>query len=239
MKNVLCVIFILVLAAAAHGASITVTKLANADTWVKGQSYAITWTKSGDMPATVKISLRDKNSTAVVQEIVDPAPNSGIYQWLVPASVSDGQYCIRVKVKNVSVSDDSDVFNIAGAQAASITVTKPASADKWNKGKAYTITWTKMGSMPNAVKISLMDKDSAAVVKEIADGSANSGSYSWTVPAGIAFGPYRVRVLVKTTSIMDDSDTFSIAMMSMPLGAATVEKKGYFKPQGAMVEANS
>ena len=148
MKKVLSVLFILVLAAAAYGATVTVTKPANGETWVKGQTYAITWTKTGDMPNNVKISLRDKTSTVVVQEIVDPAPNSGTLQWLVPASVPDGQYCIRVKVKNVSISDDSDVFNIAAAApppAASVTVTKPASTDKWNRNKTYAITWTKKG----------------------------------------------------------------------------------------------
>jgi hypothetical protein len=142
----------------------------------------------------------------------------------VPASVPDGQYCIRVKVKTVSVMDDSDVFNIAGAAAASITVTKPASPDKWNRNRTYAITWTKTGSMPNAVKISLMDKNSAAVVREIADGVANSGSYSWLVPADVAFGEYRVRVLVKTTQIQDDSDTFSIAVVPLPPGIKAVKQ---------------
>jgi len=94
-------------------ATVKVTKPASNETWIKGQTYAITWTKTGDMPTTVKISLRDKNSTVVVQEIKDPAPNSGSYPWLVPASVPDGQYCIRVKVKTVNVMDDSEVFHIA------------------------------------------------------------------------------------------------------------------------------
>jgi len=228
MKKLFSVLFILVLAAAAYGASITVTKPAINETWVKGQTCAIIWTKTGDMPNNVKISLRDKTSTVVVQEIVDPAPNSGTYQWLVPASVPDGQYCIRVKVKNVSISDDSDVFNIAAAApppAASVTVTKPASTDKWNRNKTYAITWTKTGTMPNAVKISLMDKNSASVVREIIDGFANSGSYPWTVPDDVPFDQYRVRVLVKTTSIMDDSDTFNIAVLGMSPGTIPGEKQ--------------
>jgi len=96
--------------------------------------------------------------------------------------------------------------------------------------------------MPNAVKISLMDKNSVAVVREIADGVANNGSYPWPVPADIAFGDYRVRVLVKTTQIMDDSDTFSIAAVSLvpvevektgirfPVVATAVDYNEYTKP---------
>jgi hypothetical protein len=228
MKRLFSVLVILVLAAGAYGATITVTKPAMGETVIKGQTYVITWSKSGDMPNAVKISLRDKNSTSVVQEIVDPALNSGSYSWPVPASIPDGQYVIRVKVKTVSVQDDSDVFNIAAAApppAATVTVTKPASGDKWNRDKPYTIAWTKTGTQPNSVKISLMDQNSVSVVREIVDGAANTGSFPWTVPADVPFGEYHVRVLVKTTQIMDDSDKFSIALISIPGGTIPSEKK--------------
>jgi len=116
---------------------------------------------------------------------------------------------------------------------ASITVTKPASVDTWIKGQTYAITWTKTGDMPNTVKISLMEKNSVAVVREIADGVANTGAYLWLVPSDIAFGEYRVRVLVKTTPILDDSDTFSIVVMSVSQGTATAKQKTTVKAQRA------
>ena len=97
-------------------ATVTVTKPAANETWVKGQSYTITWTKSGDMPANVRILLRNKASTAVVREIADPAPNTGTFMWQVPADIADGEYRIRVKVKNADILDDSEVFKIAAGQ---------------------------------------------------------------------------------------------------------------------------
>jgi hypothetical protein len=225
MKKPLVCLVVLIMAASLFGASVTVTSPAAGATWVKGQGYAIAWTKTGDMPNTVRISLRDKTGATEVKLIADNQPNSGSYSWTVPQDVPDGEYVIRVKVKNAAVSDDSGVFSIASSAppAASITVTKPASGDSWNRSASHLITWTKTGSMPNLVKISLMDQNSVAVVREIADNQPNSGSYSWTIPADIAFGSYRVRVAVKTTTIKDDSATFKIGMMAMKPPAKKAE----------------
>ncbi len=221
MKRIIGFIAIFILAASAFAATVTVTKPAAGETWVKGQAYQIVWTKSGDMPNTVRISLRDKTGATEVKLIADNQPNSGSFPWTVPADVADGQYVVRVKVKNATVSDDSDIFNIAASApppppAASITVTKPAAGDKWHRGDAEVVNWTKSGTMPNAVKISLMNKTSTAVVRDIFDGAPNSGSFSWTVPNDVPFGDYRVRVLVKTTTITDDSDVFGIVVKSGP-----------------------
>jgi len=109
-------VLVLFIAGSSIAASITVTKPAANEPWVKGQTYTIIWTKSGSMPNNVRITLRNKASTAVVQEIADPAPNSGAYLWLVSASIPDGEYRIRVKVKNADISDDSEVFTISASQ---------------------------------------------------------------------------------------------------------------------------
>jgi hypothetical protein len=117
MKKLIWIcVLVLFIAGLSSAASITVTKPALNEPWTKGQSFTITWTKTGSMPNNVRISLRNKNSTAVVQEIVDPAPNTGVYLWLVPTSIPDGEYRIRVKVKGADISDDSEVFTIATGQ---------------------------------------------------------------------------------------------------------------------------
>jgi uncharacterized Zn finger protein len=238
MKKLLGLGILLILAASVFAATVTVTKPAGGETWIKGQPCQIIWTKSGDMPNAVRISLRDKTAATEVKLIADNQPNSGSYTWTVPQDVPDAQYVVRVKVKNAAVSDDSDVFNIAASVAPppvtpTITVTKPAAGDKWHRGDPGLVTWTKSGTMPNTVKISLMDKNSINMVREIVDGAQNSGSYSWTVPNDVPFGDYRVRVLVKTTSISDDSDTFSIAVKTIG-GApvATKVKSNAFLPPG-------
>jgi Kre9/KNH-like N-terminal Ig-like domain len=115
-KLVRLFVLVLIIAGSLSAASITVTKPALNELWTKGQSFTITWTKTGSMPNNVRVSLRNKASTAVVQEIVDPAPNTGAYLWLVPTSIPDGEYCIRVKVKGADISDDSEVFRITTGQ---------------------------------------------------------------------------------------------------------------------------
>lgn len=46
---------------------------------------------SGTMPDKVRITLRNQASTAVVQDVMDPAANTGTYMWTVPGSIPDGR----------------------------------------------------------------------------------------------------------------------------------------------------
>ena len=204
--------------------TVTVTKPAGGDTWIKGTAQTITWTKSGNMPNIVRIGLRDPVTSNEVFLINDYALNSGSYVWQIPATIPDGQYKIRVRVKEVDIKDESDTFTIASSapQTSSINVTKPAAGDKWNRSKPYTIAWTKNGSMPNEARIRLMDKNAVTMVREIVSQTANSGSYSWTIPSDIPFGEYKIRVKIEDVSISDDSDTFEIAM---PKFQATPRRK--------------
>jgi hypothetical protein len=227
-KTLLCLFLSSFLAGMAMAASVEVTNPTGGITWVKGLTYLITWTKTGDMPANVKITLRNQNSTAEVLEIANPAPNSGSYSWQVPASVPNGSYHIRVKVKNVAVQDDSDLFHIGALPPPPppvpfITVTKPAAGETWKRDTMQTITWTKNGTMPDWVRIDLVDKNGAAVVKPIADNAPNTGSYPWTVPGDATSGDYRVRVQVKATTIKDDSEIFHIGFI-FPLKAKSLAK---------------
>jgi hypothetical protein len=205
-------------------ATVTVTKPTTGDVWAQGQTHAVTWTKTGAMGNLVRVSLRDKNSAAEIKLIADNVPNTGTTQWTIAADIADGQYRVRVKVKNETTQDDSEVFTIGPPPSqASITVTKPAAGDTWHKTKPYTITWTKSGTMPSSVKIDLVDKDSAAVVRPIADNQPNTGAYLWTIPEDVAIGPCRVRVQVKTTTIQDDSETFAIGYLPVSVQPSTAK----------------
>jgi len=227
MKKILMVLVLLIgLATLVSAQSITVVKPALNETWFKGQTYAIQWTSSGQLPAQVKIQLRNSASTVVVLDIVDPAPNNGSFQWPIPANVADGQYRIRVKAKGVEISGDSQVFNIAAAPpppAGTITIAKPSGGDTWVKGQPCIVTWTQTGSLPNQVVITLMNSTATAVVKTLADPASNSGSYQGTAPADVADGQYRVRVTAKGTQVLGDSQVFNIAGVP-PIGTITVTK---------------
>lgn len=100
------------------------------------------------------------------------------------------------------------------ASAAMVTVTKPAPGETWVKGKAYAIIWTKDGTMPDLVRISLRDARTLGELRLIQDNVPNTGSYLWTVPADITDGAYRIRVKVNDVTVADDSDFFYIAASS-------------------------
>jgi len=222
MKKILVAFIVLIgLAITLSAQTITVTKPALNETWLKGQTYAITWTKSGNMPTTVRISLRDPVSLAEVKLIEDNVSNTGSYQWPVPADVADGQYRVRVKAKDVPVLGDSQVFNVSAAPTGTITVTKPMASDTWIKGQSYAVTWTQTGSLPNQVVISLMNSTATTVVKTITDPAPNSGSCQWLVPADVADGQYRIRVKAKGISVSGDSPIFNIASVP-PIGTITI-----------------
>jgi hypothetical protein len=203
--------------------TVTVTEPAAGDTWIKGSAYTITWTKSGTMPANVRITLRNAVSLAEVAVIADPAPNSGSYQWTIPTSTADGSYKVRVKAKGSTVQGDSGAFTIASAPpVGTITVTKPAAGDTWSKGVGYTITWTKSGNLPATVRISLLNAATLAEVALIQDNVPNSGSYPWTVPSNTADGSYKVRVAASGVASHGDSGAFTIVQP----GTITVTKPG-------------
>jgi len=92
--------------------SITVTNPHTGSNWCKGSTYTIQWTKTGTMDSNVKIKLRNSTSTAVVIDIISFIPNNGSYSWLIPASVSPGNYVIRVRTMDNEVYGDSESFSI-------------------------------------------------------------------------------------------------------------------------------
>jgi hypothetical protein len=97
---------------------------------------------------------------------------------------------------------------IVGAQ--SITVVKPASGEILRSGGGYTIVWTKTGTMPDQVRITLRNAQTLAEVWVIRDGAPNTGSFAWQMPEFDA-GAYVIRVKVKGANIHDDSEPFTIA----------------------------
>jgi hypothetical protein len=207
---------VIAMSAALWSSSITVNAPAAGANWCIGSTYSITWTKSGDMQATVAIRLRTAGSSEAdpaAATICNGDPNDGSYSWTIPGSVAPGSYFIRVRTDDSTVIGDSGVFTIASCGgAASITVTSPNGAE-WTVGNAYNIEWTKSGTMQATAAIRLRtwgssEADPAALV--IVDGTANDGSYSWTIPNSVAAGNYFIRVRTDDSTVSDDSVMFHI-----------------------------
>jgi hypothetical protein len=197
--------------------TVTVTAPAAGATWVKGTTYAINWTKSGIMPDLVRISLRDPNTLAELGLIQDNVSNTGTFQWAIPASIADGQYRVRVKVKDVAIQDDSDIFSIAAvAPAGTITVQDPGPQYNtvWREGQAHTVKWWVTGSLSGNYSISLMDSTGTNVVQTIIASipcSPPSCSMGTNQPEPFIPGSYRIRVRNIATNIFGDSQVFTLS----------------------------
>jgi len=103
----------------------------------------------------------------------------------------------------------------AALWGASITVTSPGASDEWCTGgfKTYIIRWTKSGAMQATAAIRLRvagssEADPAALA--IVDGTANDGTFSWTIPASVAPGSYFIRVRTDDSAVIGDSPIFRI-----------------------------
>ena len=165
MKKLLALVFILLIGVGmVFSQSITVTSPHAGDTWYKGDTKTIAWTKTGSMGNFVKIKLRNSTSTAVVLDIISHIPNNGNYSWEIPTSVASGNYVIRVRTMDNAVYGDSTVFTIAAEltfrppsvigiparphpiakaipKEPSLSVISPRSGDIWKKGEKGKIEW--------------------------------------------------------------------------------------------------
>lgn len=224
MKRVLfaCLLFSFSLAFA-YGQSITVTKPAANDTWVKGQSHAIQWTKQGTMPDTVRIVLWNSDLTTQVQVIVNSAPNTGSFTWAVPATLADGPYRIKVKTSGAPVADLSGIFTIGSSSeglhprlkvvqkgdlklhaAPSVKVLKPSSVDAYHQLDTITIqvqanTGPADGS-GDGFDLDLYSETGTTRVTDILSGAMSQTSpgvysYAWAMPRmdNVPDGRYTVR----------------------------------------------
>ena len=214
MRKRVFLLFLILMFVSALGfsQSITVTSPHSGDTWYKGHTYTITWTKSGSMDSQVKITLYKPDLTTLQMIIVRPTNNDGSYPWHIPSSLPSGQYVVRVKTMDNAVYDNSGVFTITTPPpaGASITVTNPNSGDCWKKGQTHTIRWTKSGSMDSQVKITLYKPDLTTLQMIIVRPTNNDGSYHWFIPSYVPEGQYVIRVKTMDNAVYDNSGIFQI-----------------------------
>jgi Kre9/KNH-like N-terminal Ig-like domain len=102
------------------------------------------------------------------------------------------------------------LFFLAGiGSAQTITVTQPGAGVIWNIGGTYVIQWTPTGPTQPAVKIMLWQ--GSTNVLDIVASTPNNGSYSWTIPAAVAPGSYKVRVRAIGANTLGIGAAFNIA----------------------------
>ena len=196
---------------------LAVTAPNGGEIWEPGTSHAITW-KGG--AGSVKIEYSTDNGTTWLP-IVGSTENDGTYLWPVP-NTSSSQCSVRIsEAADGNPVDTSDgTFSIAGFR-----LTYPNGGEQWISGTLQTITWETIGSYPT-VRIELSTNNGSTWMT-ITSGTANSGSYPWTVAEMIS-SSCLIRVSDSIDSVpFDASDTvFSIIPAVIPTIAVTSPNGG-------------
>jgi len=187
--------------------SYAITSPTSSSYWQSGTTNPILWNISN--VANVKIEYSTNNGTSWSTVVSSVAASSGLYSWLIPAGTATDQALIRISdVLNPANLLVSSIFKISSLQ-----VTAPNGGENLQTGSTKNITWTASSNIANV--LIEYSSDNGTNWSSITT-TANSGSYSWTVPA-IATTLGKIRISdASDATIKDVSDNaFTISSYSI------------------------
>lgn len=166
---------------------LTLTTPNGGEVWMTGSEHAITWSSGGDIDSVkIEYSLDHGNSWTTISA---SAPNTGRYDWVLPATESNTALIYISAADDNSPSDLSDsLFTIA---TEILTVISPNGGEIWESGHSYEIDWN--GSETITAVTLEYSPDNGETWISIADNVVNTGKYEWDIPA-INTDSVRVRV---------------------------------------------
>ncbi len=209
--------------------AITVTAPTTGTVWAKGTTKTVTWNKAGTQDANVKIQLYRGTTKAL--DITASTPNSGSFDWAIPATLANGTYTVRITTLDGKVKGISKSFTIANGM---IRVTAPAAGALWQRGVAHAITWSGEGLLNANVRIQLLKGDQ---VSAIATTTPNDGSFDWFIPADKALANYKIRVTTVDNQVTAKSGIFTITnsagliLLARTLPTAPTDFTGFSRHQ--------
>jgi hypothetical protein len=158
-----------------------VTSPNGGESWAPGSAQSIAWTSAGVTISSVKIEL-STNGGSTWSTVAASAPNTGVYSWTVPNSLSTT--CL-VRVGDTGSSGLSDVsdafFSIANAMPTTkITVVAPNGGEVWQALTTQNIVWATQGTV-GPVHIELTT-NAGASWSDIIASTDNTGYLGWVVP---------------------------------------------------------
>jgi hypothetical protein len=179
-------------------------------------TYAISWTYTGNVGASVKLELLDSCACGTPYLITDSTPigsnGQGSYPWAIPSdpwlAPASGNYILRITSNdNSQFSDTSDShFTISEPPTPpKITITSPIGGETWwaGYGSTGTIKWSSTGDIGPDVKIELLKGVLDQIITPST--SASSGSYTWVVtPTQPPETDYQIRVTSNANPIYTD-----------------------------------
>ncbi|MDD3024255.1 MAG: Ser-Thr-rich GPI-anchored membrane family protein [Syntrophomonadaceae bacterium] len=182
--------------------AINITAPAADAAYSNGENLPISWTATGlDKVDIFLISLQPGIKIAA-----GVSANAGTCSWNIPANIASGSYKIQINGQGTSVYTTSEWFKIQAPSAPAINITAPAAGTTYLNGENLPISWTTTGL--DKVDIFLISLQPG--IKIAVGVSANACAYSWTIPANIASGSYKIQINGQGTSVYTTSEWFKI-----------------------------
>lgn len=163
--------------------TITITSPSASSIWAPGSTHDITW-KGSKKYTTIDIEYSDGKTW---KSVVTGTADDGAYSWTVPNTpTSAAQIWIKGWETSGNATDKSDIFKISGTAPVenTITITYPNGGETLPAGSQQVITWKTTGVITKVdIEYTL---DNKKTWHSLVTGAANSGSYTWNVPATMA-----------------------------------------------------
>jgi hypothetical protein len=186
-----------------------------------GETLPITWAHSVGSGGAVILRLFRGDTLA--SAIAASALNTGAYNWIIPRSLpTSSKYRVVIySSADTSVSDAGGLFTIMKTPAL-LAITAPSAPANWKNGETHSITWTYSGDFGPYIGLTLCDSSSTPVSSITGSYSAAMGSYSWTIPASIPPGEYRIKIYgISDTSINSFSAAVAVTKAPSTLSIST------------------
>ena len=209
------------IAAAGSGGTITVLQPSlPAITWVRGNSYLISWSDNISGTVDIKLFKGGIETATIATNVV-----GSCYVWPIDILTAIG---IDYKIKVISHDDagtldesDNDFSIQASAPGTSITVLQPnIGGITWLKGSTYLISW--IDNVPGTVKISLYK---TGVLHSVVALDVVGTTFLWTIPndGSVVTGiDYTIRVSSTVDGSIQDFSDNNFAIAATGFGSITV-----------------
>lgn len=150
------------------------------EAWAAGTSQPIVWDTTGTV-SNVRLEYSTDNFVSDVKLIEAIYPNTGRYDWTLPAELSK---TFKVRVLDESDSEVMDVSDDYFKVMAGFILLSPNGGEKWIVGSKQKIRWKTLGDVDHVKLEYFAGVDSTGFERwrSIAEKTDNDQEYEWTVP---------------------------------------------------------
>ncbi len=184
------------------------------ETFKTGDKVVIKW-KGGPEKSTISFSLgKDhwSDTDALILADNDRTVNDGEYIWMISDRIQPGNYYLNGGNNHEGFWDHSDkkftIIDMHDPASIPFRILSPNGNEVYTRGQQVTIKW-EGGPGNSGIGLALIKQTPFQVDSNIVEntpGTANDGSYAWTIPSTIAPGTYYINGGNNNNGFWDYSD---------------------------------